>query len=331
MRLRGWKSVRQVARWTRSRLTPRAIILGYHRIAEEPSDPFSLSVSPENFAQQLDAIRRYGQPVGLGELAEAISNDTRLDRFVAVTFDDGYVDVLTSARPLLERARVPATVFVIAGLLGEEFWWDALWRILRAPDRLPGRLCLRIDGSVFEWASPDRDSKSVSRRDLLFQLHSWLLPLSRERRREILDALSAWGGVEAEEPAMVRALEPDQVVELARGGLIEVGAHTCTHASLPTLPVHRQRSEIQGSKTDLEQLIGRPVVSFSYPHGHWSRETMSIVRRSGYERACTSGNDVVRHGSNRYELPRFWVPNWDGRRFSRWLSRWLGRLREEES
>lgn len=322
MRVRGWKSARQVARWARSRLSARALILGYHRVAKEPTDPFSLCVSPENFRQQLDVILQYGRPTGLGDLVEAMASDARLDRSVVVTFDDGYLDVLTNARPLLERARVPATAFVIAGLLGREFWWDALWRTLQTADRLPDRLCLPMDGGALEWASPNPHTEA--RRDLLSKLHVRLVPLSDERRQEALGELTSWAGVRAEKPTTRRALEPDEVIELARGDLIEVGAHGSTHASLPALDADRQRSEIQGSKTYLERLIGRPVVSFSYPHGRWSPQTAAIVRGSGYTRACTSTNDLVRPDSDRFELPRFWVPDWDGARFSRWLARWLG-------
>ena len=47
------------------------------------------------------------------------------DRAVVVTFDDGYVDVLETAYPLLARYEIPATVFVVSGCLGKRFWWDA--------------------------------------------------------------------------------------------------------------------------------------------------------------------------------------------------------------
>lgn len=330
-RLPGAKSIRQAVRWARSRVTQRALILGYHRVADEPSDPFALCVSPENFAQQLDAVRRHGRPAGLGELVQAMARGAHLDPSVVVTFDDGYADVLTHAKPLLERARVPGTAFVIPGVLGEEFWWDALWRILRTPDRLPVCLRLPLPGVAFERTLSDGERDASRRQDLLFELHARLLPLSEEQCREALRALAAWAEVEAEGPSTPRALAPDQLVELAHGGEIEIGAHSHTHALLPALSVERQRSEVEASKTELERLIGRPVVSFSYPHGRASTQTAALVRGAGFERACTSRSDVVRRGSDLFLLPRFWVPNWNGARFSRWLARWLGSRREEGS
>jgi peptidoglycan/xylan/chitin deacetylase (PgdA/CDA1 family) len=45
---------------------------------------------------------------------------------VSVTIDDGYVDALQFAKIILEKQNVPATIFVTAGYLGSEFWWDKL-------------------------------------------------------------------------------------------------------------------------------------------------------------------------------------------------------------
>jgi peptidoglycan/xylan/chitin deacetylase (PgdA/CDA1 family) len=311
----------------RSRSGERALVLGYHRIAAPASDPWGLCVAPERFDQQLAALRRHARPVSLGELRHALASGMPLDDAVAVTFDDGYADVLTEGLPLLESHRVPATVFVIAGLLGEEYWWETLARILDPRRALPERLRLSIDGVGFDWDSPGDERDARGRRELLFGLHRWLLSLPDARRRAALHELSAWAGADPEDPESSRALGPDEVARLARGDLIEVGSHTRTHPALSDLPRDRQRSEIERSKADLEELVGRPVLSFSYPHGRSSAETARMVRETGYECACTSREDAVRRGSDLFDLPRFWVPDWDGARFSRWLGRWLGRPR----
>ncbi|HKY60805.1 MAG TPA: polysaccharide deacetylase family protein [Gemmatimonadota bacterium] len=331
MRLPGRKSVVQVSRWLRSRSGERALVLGYHRIASPTSDPYSLCVAPERFDEQLDAIRRHARPVGLGELRRALTNDEPLDDAVAITFDDGYADVLTDAVPLLERHRVPATVFVIAGLLGREYWWETLARILAPRRPLPARLRLSLEPDTFEWDSRGDDHDTGRRRELLFALHRRLLPLPDEHRRAALNTLLAWAGADAAEPPSSRSLSPGEVARLARRDLVEVGSHTSTHPVLPDLQDDRQRAEIERSKADLEGLLGRPVLSFSYPHGRSSAETARFVRESGYECACTSRNDMVRRGSDPFDLPRFWVPDWDGARFSRWLGRWLGRSRAEDA
>jgi peptidoglycan/xylan/chitin deacetylase (PgdA/CDA1 family) len=69
----------------------------------------------------------------LSEVARALAEGSPLpEAGVVVTFDDGYVDNLRNALPILERLRVPATLFVATGPVESQrpFWWDefsALW------------------------------------------------------------------------------------------------------------------------------------------------------------------------------------------------------------
>ena len=103
-----------------SRVFPRCVILGYHRVADVASDPSSLCVSKRRFADHLDCLRRHYNPMSLQGLVEAVSAGEVPRRGVVVTFDDGYADNLHSARPLLEQYDVPATVFVITGQIGSK-------------------------------------------------------------------------------------------------------------------------------------------------------------------------------------------------------------------
>ena len=120
-----------------------------------------------------------------------------------------------------------------------------------------------------------------------------------------------------------RGLTVDELLQLVAGDLIDIGAHSVTHPMLAGLPTAAQREEVENSKAHLEGILGRAVTSFSYPNGSLSRETRGIVRESGFDCACASHNDVVWQGSDRFGLPRFWVRDWDGEAFSRWLRWWL--------
>ena len=124
MRTPGVKTLRKAARWLRSRYSPGALILGYHRVAHVHSDPHGLCVSPQHFEEQLAVLRREARPIALGELLRGLQEGHVPARAIAVTFDDGYADVLAQAQPLLERYEIPATVFVVSGCLGGSFWWD---------------------------------------------------------------------------------------------------------------------------------------------------------------------------------------------------------------
>ncbi len=86
----------------------------------------------------------------------------------------------------------------------------------------------------------------------------------------------------------------------------EIGAHTVNHVELTTLSTDSAGKEIRGSKDDIEQLLGAPVVSFCYPRGCYNPEVMKLVRDAGFRAAVVSRfSSCVRHP---------WVPRntpWD--------------------
>jgi peptidoglycan/xylan/chitin deacetylase (PgdA/CDA1 family) len=284
------------ARWIRSRSGPRGVVLGYHRVADERRDPLGLCTPPAVLERHLQAIRRYGEPVRLIDLAVATRNGRPPPGAVAVTFDDGYADLLSIAKPLLERYEIPATVFIVTGCLGGEFWWDEFLRICNG-----------------DLGSGD------------YRTYSRLEGLAEDERGEALRRLAASRSVSAQEVPRALALRADELSDLTAGGLIELGAHSHSHTRLSSLGRPHQREEIAGSKSFLERLTGRQVHAFAYPHGDYSEQTVELVDEAGYRCACSSVPNVCRVGTDPFILPRFWPGPHDDGRFSRWLRRWLGR------
>ena len=345
MRVPDLGSPTQDARSLRNRSTPRALILIYHRVAELPLDPQLLCVTPQHFAEHLELLRKHYQPMPLQQLVQALKNGNVPDRAVVITFDDGYADSLWNARPLLERYDIRATAFAIAGHVGEqrEFWWDELERLLLQPGLLPKVLCLDMSGShewdlgeaahyseqVYErhrqW-NVEGEQHPTHRQRLYRSLCELLRPMPDEERRKLLNELLAWAGAEPTARPTHRALSPEEVIRLAEGGLVEVGAHTMTHPVLSVLPAAAQRDEIQRSKVRLEEILRVPVTSFSYPYGtpsDYTPETVSLVREVGFACACANFADIVRPSTDRFQLPRVLVRNWDGDELGRRLEGWF--------
>lgn len=322
---------------------PRGLILMYHRVAEKDVDPWSLSVTPVHFAEHLAVMRRVAHPVSLSRLGRAHADDELPDRAVALTFDDGYANNLYSARPLLERADIPATVFIATGYSGQsrEFWWDALDQALLRPGWLPANLCLDIGGAVKQWELGDAaeyseaqhrqdfahyapDAAPGSRLALYWSVWETLQRLPADQQRQALDAILAWSGCRPVTRPTHRSLRPDEISLLARGGLVSVGAHTVNHPLLPAHPAALQRDEIRQSKAYLEEVLGHPVTSFSYPFGGYGAETVPLVREAGFRYACSTIEAPVLRRSDRFLLPRYEVSDWNGEEIERRVSQWFG-------
>ncbi|MEH1819266.1 MAG: polysaccharide deacetylase family protein [Nostoc sp.] len=315
----------------------------YHRVAEVDSDPWSLCVTPKNFAEQLEVLREYGYPLHLQQLKQKVSDRQLLNRSIVVTFDDGYADNFYNAKPLLEKYDIPATVFVTTGGIDQkqEFWWDELDRLLLQPGTLADLLQLNINGRIHQWelreavhyseADRQRDRNwrmerkaeedPTVRHTLYRSLYQMLQFLPVYERSKLLDELSLWANAKPVSRVTHRSLSNEEMVGLEDGGLIEVGAHTVTHPFLSQLPIASQRDEIQQSKDYLEKILGHPITSFSYPNGSHTTLTTSIVQQAGFTCACSSIIGKVKGDSNFFLLPRVVVEDWDGETFARCLSR----------
>jgi peptidoglycan/xylan/chitin deacetylase (PgdA/CDA1 family) len=70
------------------------------------------------------------------------------------------------------------------------------------------------------------------------------------------------------------------------------GSHGRGHKKLTSLPGEEARAEVEKSKEDLENLLQRPVRSFSYPYGDFTEKVAQIVAEAGFSAARTvrSGN-----------------------------------------
>jgi hypothetical protein len=69
----------------------------------------------------------------------------------------------------------------------------------------------------------------------------------------------------------------------------------------------------------LEAMIDRPVRSFAYPfgtRGDLNTTMVALVREAGFHQACTVRPGLVTSHSDRWQLPRFIIRNWDGEEFA---------------
>jgi peptidoglycan/xylan/chitin deacetylase (PgdA/CDA1 family) len=319
--------VQQHALRLRRRLVPATLILAYHRVCRMDDDPWTMGVPPARFAQQMEVLRGQARPIGLSELVRGVSHGTRSRRSVVVMFDDGYADSLYHAKPLLERYEIPATFFITSGYLGqaEEFWWDELERLLLRPPSLPSSLQLQLNGREHVW----RIGKApglTSAKDLCHSLWGLLRGLEAGERRTILKTLRAWTGDRSVARTSHRPMTIAELLQLASGPLIEIGAHTVTHSALCSLSPALQRQEIVNSKATLEELLNRSVTSFSYLFGRphdYTPASVALVEQADFLCACTNMAGVVERRSNVFQLPRLRLQELDGEQFGRVLTWWF--------
>lgn len=322
----------------------RGLVLMYHRVAEDPVDPWKLCVSPSNFRRHLALLQRRGIEVMTCEAAaKRLPQLPR--RFAAITFDDGYADNYQHALPALQEAGTPATLFVTAGAVAEsrEYWWDAVARVFLRTVSLPAVFEGSTIGMAGSWdlgKAAERDPATLVReaswvwkqpppslrQEMFVQVWQHLAVARPGQRDAALSSLLDWAGLDRQPLPDCRPMTPDELQAMSQSRLIEIGAHTWAHAMLPDLAPEEQAHDLAHTRAWLRDVTGQDVEGCSYPHGRYSPATVSAARAAGHSYACCSSSKALDSAADVMALPRVVVNDWDDARFDAMLSEHLGPL-----
>lgn len=263
----------------------RLLVLGWHNVQPTWAFPESSpGAAVRGFQRQLRLLSRYAHVVPLRPALQDLAARRPLPpRAVALTFDDGYLDNVTVAAPLLRSRGLPATFFLVPGFLAgsSRAWWeDVGWAfsMSRADE-------LRWGGERFDLGSPstarhalDRVTaelkrvRHVERVELVEELLQRLEPAGRRSAAD--EQFMGWDGAEA----------------LVRSGH-DVGSHTCTHPILSRESPARQREELAESRRLLEARLDRGVDVLALPNGRqvdYDEVTLRLLAETGYRFALTT-------------------------------------------
>ncbi len=293
----------------------RVLVLYYHRVNVSEMDYNLLCVSPIRFRQQMLYLKNNYQIVRFEDDWNSLDTDA-----VAVTFDDGYLDNLTYAVPVLEELEVPATVFVSTGGLNQtkEFWWDELEQLLIVGENFPPSLKLEDDEFHCEWNTGTYEY----RKNCYLGLHHLMKNyVGADKREEWLKQLWNWRGLKRKVRENNRLLSPDDCRKMDSARMVSVGAHTVSHPSLVNLDKKEQEREIRDSVDVLSRLLNKEITLFSYPFGgpevDFDDDTVEICRRCGIQKAASTENALWVSGTNPYRIPRKVARDWNIGEFER--------------
>jgi len=285
------------------KIRPRALVLVYHRIGEPPFDPFGQAVTSHNFGRHLAVLQANYRVEPVLDLLNALREGAIEDGTVAVTFDDGYADVLQNAAPVAAENGVPLHLFVAVQSVvdGTRFWWDRLAAALLGGDASEQKL------HVGDLRLQLHDG---SRRTAAYRAaHAHLKPLlSKERERQLSSIFDQVP--ERDDIDLGRPLAPGELSTFVSMPGMEVGAHTVSHPALGALTDDEQRRELAESRSTLQQLTGRNADMVAYPFGKATdinAETPRIAADAGYVAGFTTIAELVTNSADPFLLPRLTV------------------------
>ena len=280
-------------------------ILMYHRISTVP-DAFFPAVSERTFWKQMEYIKNSYRLLSMDELVECWQTSGKVPRrSLVVTFDDGYAPTWSLVQPVLEKFKIPVTMFLATEPTEKNYFiWTDLLRWWFKLTRLDA-LTIRANGYSGKWPLGSVEERLRAVDELSHRLKT--LPNS-ERKAVILRLESELGVTRSQLPDRW-SLTLNQIKDIDRN-YVKFGAHTATHPILSRTPIEEAREEIIGSKQHLEEMLGEPIRHFAYPNGElgdFTEEHEQVVAQAGFDSACSTILGLNDDQTNRYALLRVYA------------------------
>jgi peptidoglycan/xylan/chitin deacetylase (PgdA/CDA1 family) len=280
-----------------------------HRVAPLQTTEFApnrdMAVSPEFLEAFILGAKKNGHSfVSLDEMAKALGRG-RGSKLIAMTFDDGYADNFTCAYPLLKKHDIPFTVYVTTAFPDGDaiLWWYEIESLIQNNDTI--RL---MGGETLTCRTASEKLASFSRlREIILQ--------SPAQNDEIeLNRILGMHLIGWKQASHALTMSWKQITALAQDPLVDIGAHTISHARLSGLSVNDALHEIQGSRELIERQTGRTVKNFCYPfgaRGDAGQREFDLVKTLGFNTATTTrwANIFPGHGKHLSALPRVALSN----------------------
>ena len=258
----------------KQRLRGKVVVLAYHNVIpdHEPlTGGHGAHIRLKDFQWQMDLVEDLCEIVPLESVLEPPEDPTTYR--AAITFDDAYVGTLREALPELVKRRLPATVFVPSGLVGQgAFWWDDLGISGWQGERYPLVALRGNTEEIRRWAT----SIGIVARD--------------------------------QGPSQVAAAE-DLILASKDLPGVTFGVHTARHLNLSQLSaveITREVGECYSWIQDRGLSTSRWV---SYPYGLTSRRVEHVLRSQGFSGGLIiTGGLFTPPGGNAFQTPRLLIP-----------------------
>jgi peptidoglycan/xylan/chitin deacetylase (PgdA/CDA1 family) len=300
----------------KKRFKDRVLVLMYHRVVSEQDKSHCLShdgiiVSKAAFERQMRFLRDRFNVLSLNDFIDCIEGRKAFSyKSCLVTFDDGWKDNFQNAYPVLKEIGIPAVIFLTTDFVGKnELFWQ---------ERITELLCELHDVAIkdgnfmdrLRYKLPDREIERIiksPRGNLKGEIHQYISILkktSKEEIESIIQRLSELTGKSGNGDSTEKAFMNWDEIRVMAGTGISFGSHGKSHAILTRLEKHEVEKEAIESRALMEENLGTPVFSFSYPNGDYSEEVAEIVKHSGYRVAFATDRGSQHANDRSFKIRR---------------------------
>jgi peptidoglycan/xylan/chitin deacetylase (PgdA/CDA1 family) len=304
--------------WLRGRRAGGAgVILRFERVRPRRSARFQplgpAEITPGFLDRTIRALKRWKYDiVSLDEVCRRAVTLAEPRRFVCLTFDGAYKDLITSAYPVLSKHGVPFAVYVPTAFpdgLGEA-WWLALEEVIAREQRI---------SLVMDRKEQRFDIVTAPEKYQLYAfLESWMRALAPPDRVFAIKDLCTRYSVDLAGLSRQASMDWDDLGKLAADPNVTIGSATVNYPVLSNLKDTDAWREMTMGRAVAQAAFHRDVRHFAYPFGDrasFRRQHVAMAEEAGFASAASAIPGVVQT-EGRTDLQALPRVAWDGRRDS---------------
>lgn len=230
----------------------------------------------------------------MDQLNSYITNGKKLPPYPAViTFDDGYTKFDERVLSILEKYKIPATVYISTKLMENG---DPPYEF-----RLASGLVSSSEVQI-TISNSNINRKSSSTTDII-EGYNTIRDVSKHSKPTVQNRIIA--EIEGSSDLTGKILSTKEAEMLAKHPLITVGGHGHEHIPFTTLTAKEQK-KIKACRSQLKELLGEPPKHFSFPCGSFDESAIQAVKEAGFESVVTTQSRQIspRDWGQPYTIPR---------------------------
>ena len=260
----------------------------------------SKHLSKTIFEDQIEQISKSCNVISTDELIKNWQEKIEYKKpTVVITFDDGFQNNFSIAKPILEKYKVPATFYISTGNITNQkiFWVDTLE--IMFTDTVIKEIVPKNTPFISDLISKDIQNLTLESRDnkikILDKIKQKLKLCHPKKRNFFLENVAK--ELEVEKSYSIKdshqdysVLSWDELKKIKSNSLFTIGGHSRWHNILSKLKGQELEEEIYGSIKDIENNLGSFSGHYAYPEGqaeHFNLETIKILKKYGVK-ACPS-------------------------------------------
>lgn len=258
------------------------LVLMFHQVNDKHS-LFYPAVPTHVFKEICLFIQKHYDVIHFSDIEEYFSKK-RTKPIAIITFDDGHLDILENAYPILKDLNLKFNINIDTEILETSKPQD----FVRVYDILNTTKMDVFMNPDFMNAPIIVDKNQPINTENEFT--TLLSGLSTKKRREFVEEMALKTGMDSNHFSKVLSIENLQFLNNSK--LVEFGSHTHSHSILTKLSEDDLIHELKYSKEILEKIIDRKIDIIAYPNGMYNDNIDAIAKSIGYKFILKTNDEI---------------------------------------